>query len=80
MLHIDAQGNDFNVLLSLKDKISIVREGVVEAADKVDLYNGATNRIEYIRYFLISNGFKIVNETPNDIVGAEVNIKFIKNG
>jgi FkbM family methyltransferase len=79
MLHIDAQGNDFNVLLSLKDKISIVKEGVVEASDKVDLYSGATNRIEYIRYFLISNGFKIIKETPNDVVGAEVNIRFIKN-
>lgn len=79
MLHIDAQGNDFNVLLSLKDKISIVKEGVVEASDKVDLYSGATNRIEYIRYFLVSNGFKIVEETPNDVVGAELNIRFIKN-
>jgi len=80
MLHIDAQGNDFNVLLSLKDKISIVKRGVVEASDKVDLYSGTTNRIEYIRYFLISNGFKIVKETANDVVGAEVNIEFVKNG
>ena len=32
-LHIDAQGSDYNVLLSLKDKISIVKEGTIEVAE-----------------------------------------------
>jgi len=75
-IHIDAQGSDYNVLLSLRDKISIVKEGVVEAADNVDLYKGVNNRIENIRSFLIENGFVITNEYPNDIIKAEVNIHF----
>jgi FkbM family methyltransferase len=79
-LHIDAQGADYNVLLSLKDKISIVQEGTVEAADKVELYSNTNNKIDDVRKFLTDNGFKIVSETANDVVGAEVNIKFIKNG
>jgi FkbM family methyltransferase len=78
-LHIDAQGSDYNVLLSLKDKISIVKEGTIEVADKVELYSNTNNRIEDVRSFLTSNGFKIVSETPNDVIGAEINIKFIKN-
>ncbi|NDA03128.1 MAG: recombinase RecA [Burkholderiaceae bacterium] len=54
-LHIDAQGNDFNVLKSLGDKISIVVEGNIEAADKVDLYKGIDNRADDIRNYLIDN-------------------------
>jgi FkbM family methyltransferase len=77
-LHIDAQGNDLNVLLSLKDKISIVNEGAVEASDRVDLYKGVNNRIEDVRSFLISNSFEIMEEVPNDIIGAEINIRFIR--
>ena len=77
-LHIDAQGADFNVLLSLKDKIQFVKEGVVEASAAVDLYKGVNNRIEHIRNFLISHGFTILSEKPNDVVGAEVNIHFKK--
>lgn len=77
-LHCDSQGNDFNVLLSLKDKIQFVKEGVVEASDKVDLYKGVNNNIKYIRNFLISHGFTILSEKPNDVVGAEVNIHFKK--
>jgi len=79
-LHIDAQGADYNVLLSLKDKISIVEEGTVEVADKVELYSNTNNKIDDVRKFLTDNGFTIVSETANDSVGAEVNIKFIKNG
>lgn len=79
-LHIDAQGADYNVLLSLRDKISIVKEGTVEVAYKVDLYSNTNNKIDDVRKFLIDNGFKIVSEVANDVVGAEVNIRFIKNG
>lgn len=77
-IEIDAQGNDFNVLKSLKDKISIVKEGVVEASENVDLYKNVNNRIEQIRKFLIENGFEIVNESENDYLRAEVNIHFKK--
>jgi FkbM family methyltransferase len=77
-LHVDAQGNDLNVLISLKDKIKIVKEGTVEASNAVDLYKGVNNRIEDVRSFLISNGFQIIEETPNDHLSAEVNIRFIR--
>ena len=78
-LHIDAQGNDLNVLLSLKDKISIVKHGMVEAANNVELYKNTNNRAEDIRKFLVDNGFSIVKETINDPIAAEINIEFIKN-
>lgn len=77
-LHIDAQGNDFNVLKSLKDKISIVNEGVVEASKKVELYKNTDNNVDSIKEYLISNGFQIIDETINDAVEAEVNIHFKK--
>ncbi len=79
-LHIDAQGADYNVLLSLGDKISIVEAGTVEVADKVELYSNTNNKINDVRKFLTDNGFKIIGEVRNDVVGAEVNIKFIKHG
>jgi FkbM family methyltransferase len=75
-LHIDAQGNDFNVLKSLKDKISIVKEGVIEASNNVELYKNTNNRINDIREYLKLNGFEIVNETINDAVEAEINIHY----
>jgi len=77
-LHIDAQGNDFNVLKSLKDKISIVKEGVIEASNNVELYKNTNNKISDIREYLILNGFEIVKETINDAVVAEVNIYYKK--
>lgn len=77
-LHIDAQGNDFNVLKSLKDKISIVNEGVIEAANNVELYKNTNNRAEDIREYLKLNGFEILSETTNDAVDAEINIYFKK--
>jgi FkbM family methyltransferase len=77
-LHIDAQGNDFNVLKSLKDKISIVKEGVIEASKKVELYKNTNNKVDNIKEYLKLNGFEIINETINDAVEAEVNIYFKK--
>jgi hypothetical protein len=75
-LHIDAQGNDFNVLKSLGDKLSIVVEGNIEAANNVDLYKGIDNKAEDIRQYLIDNGFEIVQEEANDYLSAEINIHF----
>jgi FkbM family methyltransferase len=77
-LHIDAQGNDFNVLKSLKDKISIVNEGVIEASKNVELYKNTNNKVDTIKEYLKLNGFEIINETINDAVEAEVNIYFKK--
>jgi FkbM family methyltransferase len=77
-IEIDTQGNDFNVLKSLKEKISIVESGVVEASNNVDLYKGVDNRIESIKKYLVDNGFEITNEFENDYLSAEVNIHFKK--
>ena len=77
-LHIDAQGNDFNVLKSLKNKISFVNEGVIEASNAVELYKNTNNKAEDIREYLKSNGFEIVKETANDDVDAEINIHYKK--
>ena len=75
-LHVDAQGNDLNVLKSLEDKISIVNAGVVEASNKVNLYKDVNNNIQEIRNYLQNNGFEIIREERNDVVDAEVNIFF----
>jgi FkbM family methyltransferase len=75
-IEIDAQGNDFNVLKSFGDMISIVKEGVVEASENVDLYKDVNNRRDDIVKYLEENDFVIVNETENDYLRAEVNIHF----
>jgi FkbM family methyltransferase len=77
-IEIDTQGNDFNVLKSFGNKISIIQEGVVEASNNVDLYKNVNNRIEDIREFLKNNGFQIISENANDYLKAEINIHFIK--
>jgi FkbM family methyltransferase len=75
-IEIDTQGNDFNVLKSFGNKISIIKEGVVEASNNVDLYKGVDNRIENIRKFLFGNNFEILEESQNDYLSAEINIYF----
>ena len=58
------------------DKISIVVEGNVEAADRVDLYKGIDNKAEDIRQYLLDNVFEIIEESANDYLSAEFNIHF----
>lgn len=73
-LWIDAQGNDFRVIKSLGDKISIVREGKCEGAYTVDLYTNTDNHVNDIVAFLVEKGFdcKIVP----DNVGKEADVHF----
>ena len=59
MLWIDAQGNDFNVLKSFGDKISIVQEGRCECTNKVPLYEGINNNYEEVTAWLEDKGFKV---------------------
>lgn len=75
-IEIDAQGNDFNVLKSFGDLIHIVKEGVVEASENVDLYKGVDNKREDVIKYLVDRGFEIIKETENDYLRAEVNIHF----
>lgn len=71
-LHIDAQGNDFNVLKSLGDKINLVQEGQCEAALGVNLYKNTENNAFEIQKWLEEHGFHVQFENPHQ----EVNINF----
>ena len=57
-LWIDAQGNDFNVLKSLGDYISIVQEGKCEAAYNIALYKDIINDVESICAWLATHNFE----------------------
>ncbi len=76
-LWVDAQGNDFNVLKSLGDKIDIVAKGKCEGAYTVDLYKTEENRVDDIVAWLTSKGYSC-NVIP-DNVGKEADIHFSRN-
>lgn len=77
-LHIDAQGSDLKVLCGLGEYINILKEGVLEAANKKDiLYIGQNTKEECIN-FLEHNNFIITKIKKNDEEGNEVNIYFRK--
>jgi FkbM family methyltransferase len=75
-LHCDTQGSDLDVLYGLGEKISIIKEGAIEAATKQDiLYKNQNNLIECIE-FLKMNNFEIISVTSNDPQFNEANIHF----
>lgn len=73
-LWIDTQGNDFNVLLSLGDKINIVKSGKCEVAENVELYKNTNNKSEDVLKWLDEKGF----ETNIDRGYYESDINFTK--
>jgi len=73
-LWIDAQGNDYNCLLSLGDKIDIVKAGQCEVAMNKRLYNGTQNDIEVVKPWLESHGFHVT--VKPDPIEAEANLIF----
>jgi FkbM family methyltransferase len=74
--HCDTQGSDLDVLYGLGEKISIIKEGAIEAATKQDiLYKNQNNFIECIE-FLKMNNFEIISVTSNDPQFNEANIHF----
>jgi FkbM family methyltransferase len=78
-LHIDAQGCDFDVLKSLGQYISNVKEGVLETAytyDKTIYVEQTENTLENVKTFLENNNFIITNVIPNDITRCECNVYF----
>jgi FkbM family methyltransferase len=77
-LWIDAQGHDFNVIKSLKDKISIVKEGRCEAAYNISLYDGVDNNFNNIINYLDDKGFNCSIETDYSGIEAECDIIFKK--
>lgn len=72
-LWIDTQGNDYNVLQSLKEKISIVKEGRCEVANLVELYKNTGNTRNNVEEFLVNNGFEI--ETIGSSYEADIKFK-----
>jgi FkbM family methyltransferase len=77
-LHVDTQGSDLKVLFGMGKKISIVKKGIIEAANKKDiLYYGQNEKKECVE-FLINKGFSIESIFCNDKWCNEVNIKFYK--
>lgn len=58
-LWIDTQGNDFNVLLSLGDKINTVKEGRCEVSENVELYKNSNNKRIDVQNWLKSKNFEI---------------------
>lgn len=74
-LHCDVQGNDFRVLKSLRDKISIVKKGVVEASGRSGLYK-ANNNIVDIKEYLIEHGFTTFNEVSKKPDNLEYDLYF----
>jgi len=75
-LWIDAQGHDFNVIKSLKNKISIVKEGSCEAAYNISLYDGADNNYKNITAYLELNNFTTKIEVDKSDISAECDILF----
>jgi len=77
-LHIDAQGNDFNVLKSLGDRWKDVKAGQVEATMNLSLYKNVDNSFNGISEWLDSRGFKIDQIRPVDSASNEADIMFSK--
>lgn len=75
-LEIDTQGNDFNVLKSLGNRIGDVVAGKCEAfAGDIDLYK-SSNRFEEVSTWLNDNGFDVTN-CPH-VHTFETDLHFVK--
>lgn len=74
-LHIDAQGNDINVLKSLGSKLNLVQAGVLEVGCGLDIYKNTDNRVETAVTFLNLNGFRIIDSSVQT-EGHEINLHF----
>ena len=73
-LWIDAQGNDFNVLCSLGDKIRMVKEGKCEGSYTVELYQNTNNHVNTISAWLETQGFSCT--IVPDSLGKEADLHF----
>ena len=77
-LHIDTQGNDLKVLSSLKKKINILEQGVLEAAisKEKSLYE-ENHTIDEVKKFLKKENFEIFKiEYIDENIKNEKNIFF----
>ena len=73
---IDAQGNDFNVIKSLGEKINYIQSGKCEAAQKVDVYKSKNFKDDIIEY-LSKYNFNVKSMDDRN-QGMECDIHFTK--
>ncbi len=74
--HCDTQGSDLDVLYGLGEKISIIKEGTIEAAAKQDILYKNQNTVMECIEFLKMNNFEVVSVISNDPEFNEANIHF----
>ena len=75
--HCDTQGSDLKVLQGMQEYIGMIKEGVVEAANKKDILYHNQNSVEDTNNYLIRHNFD-TKVLSNDQHNNEVNIKFKK--
>lgn len=77
-LKIDAQGGDFNVLLSAGTRLADIENITLEVAvTEEQLYKGARDRTDIVN-FMASKGFTLVKESPQSF-NQELNMTFTRN-
>jgi FkbM family methyltransferase len=78
-LHVDAQGQDLEVLMGFGDKLSIVKEGVIEMPMSHDtkLYKNQKYLVSDAVLFLMACNFQVVELVSNDPQNNEINIHFL---
>lgn len=77
MIKIDAQGGDFDVILSSGDRLQDVHKIILEVAvTPVQLYSGAANKSEVVN-FLKRKGF-VLTKTETQSFGQEENLTFVQ--
>lgn len=74
--HCDTQGSDLDVLYGLGEKISIIKEGTIEAAAKQDILYKNQNTVMECVEFLKMNNFEVISVSSNDPIFNEANIHF----
>ena len=75
-LHCDAQGNDVNVLRGLGKYTNILKDGLIEVTDQLNLYDNNENTKDHAFEWLEQNGFEVTKTKHNDQLKAELNIWF----
>jgi len=78
-LHIDAQGNDLNVLKSLGNRIYSIKRGVCEAAGNVSLYDVDNTKETVAAWFDHFGKLFTLDIQDDGADGNEVNIYFERN-
>lgn len=77
-LHIDAQGVDYEVLLSLGKYLKNVKKGVVETVkdNSKSIYKDQINNVDVLTKFLTENNFIVEKIVSNDPTNCEFNLHF----